>query len=274
MKTRIIIFSVFFLAACTSENYAPVMDASPISTQMPSEYVVKKGETLYAIAWRYDMDYRTLAEANHLASPYKVQTGQVIYLKGGAVQPAVTTVPQPVEFKPEPVPTVQPMAEQQPTASKSSVKTLPQVTKTSSSTSKPQVSEPKNPAPVVLTNGKIHWRWPAKGRIVARYSPAAGQKGVDIAGTLGEPVYAAAAGKVAYSGNGLRGYGNLIIIKHSDEFLSAYAHNQKLLVHEGQSIKEGQKIATMGNTESKRVMLHFEIREAGKSVNPLIYVKP
>lgn len=224
------------LIGCVTENYAPVNTAWSVSDEKPGKYAVQEGETLYAIAWRYDMDYRSLAKVNHLSPPYELRVGQVLSLK-------VPSEPKSVA-KPSKVP----------------VKVLPA-----------KQSVYKTP---VKNAQKIQWMWPAKGNIVAKYSPSSGQKGIDIAGTLGESIYAAASGKVAYCGNGLRGYGNLIIIKHNDEFLSAYAHNQTLLVHEGQQVKKGQKIATMGNTESKRVMLHFEIREAGKSVNPLMYIKP
>lgn len=243
--------SILMLMACTTENYAPVNGAKLSNANLPNKYRVQKGETLYAIAWHYNMDYRTLAEINHLSSPYLVKAGQVISLKQLPSQPET--------FKPV---HIQPVPEFKP------------IQKTVVVTQTPVKSEIKAETFSENNNQKIQWRWPAKGRIVARYSPSAGQKGVDIAGTLGEPIYAAASGKIAYSGDGLRGYGNLIIIKHNAEFLSAYAHNQKLLVHEGETVKAGQMIATMGNTESKVVMLHFEIREAGKSVDPLIYVKP
>lgn len=215
------------LSACTS-NYAPVGTAQVLNSNAKgSGYVVQRGDTLYAIAFRYNMDYRALAAANHLSAPYALEIGQVILIK-------------------EPPPQIM-----SPSQQKAFIKPI-----------------------IVKQPEKIRWIWPAKGRIVAHYSPTVGQKGIDIAGVAGEPVYAATSGKVAYAGNGLRGYGNLIILKHNDEFLSAYAHNQKLLVQDGQEVKAGQMIATMGNTESKRVLLHFEIREAGKSVNPLIYVKP
>jgi lipoprotein NlpD len=215
-----------------------------VSQEKSESYIVQPGDTLYAIAWRYNMDYRILAEQNHLSSPYVVKVGQKISLKPILSQ-SLQTLPSP----------------------KKTIKNEP-------------ISQKNNPAllstPITTSSSKqpIQWVWPAKGKIIAHYSPTVSQKGIDIAGQEGEPILAAASGKVAYCGNGLRGYGNLIIIKHNEEFLSAYAHNQTLLVHEGEEVKAGQKIATMGKSESKRVMLHFEIREAGKSVNPLLYVKP
>jgi lipoprotein NlpD len=246
--------SFLFLTACSHvANFAPVGEAWSASQGKPGSYVVQPGDTLYAIAWRYNLDYRALAEENNLPPPYVVKVGQVL-----SVKPVSSTVVSPVRSYPA----------QKVTKNKASQKI--------SSTSSTVKTHKTNPSPknIHSSNLPIRWIWPARGKIVAHYSPTVGQKGIDIAGQEGEPILAAAAGKVAYCGNGLRGYGNLIIIKHNDEFLSAYAHNQTLLVHDGEEVQAGQKIATMGQSESKRVMLHFEIREAGKSVNPLLYVKP
>ena len=116
--------------------------------------------------------------------------------------------------------------------------------------------------------------WPAKGKVVGQFSDSANLKGIDIAGTMGEPVYASAAGKVVYAGSGLRGYGKLIIIKHNATYLSAYAHNSALLVKEGQEVARGQEIAQMGNTDADKVMLHFEIRRYGKPMDPEKFLPP
>lgn len=223
IKRVLISVYTFICAGCTS-GYAPVEEAWSIDSAPQGGYVVQKGDTLYAIAWRYDKDYRTLAEANHLAPPYALHTGQFISL-----------TPPP----PPPKKSVESKSPFTPIAGKSVQ--------------------------------KIQWHWPAKGHKLIKSPSLANKKGINIAGKEGEPIYAAASGKIAYCGNGLLGYGNLIIIKHNDEFLSAYAHNQKLLVKEGQTVKGGQIIATMGHTESSVVMLHFEIRKAGKPVAPLFY---
>jgi lipoprotein NlpD len=122
--------------------------------------------------------------------------------------------------------------------------------------------------------GKLDWAWPAKGKVVAQFSEATSLKGIDIAGSAGQPVTASAGGKVVYAGSGLRGYGKLIIIKHNDAYLSAYAHNRDILVKEGQQVSKGQKIAEMGNTDTDQVKLHFEIRRQGKPVDPLRYLPP
>jgi lipoprotein NlpD len=121
---------------------------------------------------------------------------------------------------------------------------------------------------------KLDWVWPAKGKIVNGFSEATSLKGIDIAGSAGQPITASAAGKVVYAGSGLRGYGKLIIIKHNETYLSAYAHNRDILVKEGQQVGKGQKIAEMGNTDADQVKLHFEIRRQGKPVDPLRYLPP
>lgn len=270
LARMLLLVFIYGLAACSNQHYAPVNNAwSPDTFSSAKQYRVQPGDTLYAIAWRYDMDYRSLAEANHLSSPYTVEKGQILSLnvpKNRAESKSQAST-HPIQ-SPQWVETTNKTNEMTP---------MIPVKKTAQKSASQAIMKPgtkSTPASTVMSSEKIQWRWPAKGKIIATYSPRMGKKGVDIAGNLGEPIYAAASGKVAYCGNGLKGYGNLIIIKHNDEFLSAYAHNQKLLVHEGEQINGGQKIATMGNTESKRIMLHFEIREAGQSVNPLRYVKP
>jgi lipoprotein NlpD len=132
---------------------------------------------------------------------------------------------------------------------------------------------PSSPAPTP-GDDQLNWMWPAKGKVVAQFSDTANLKGIDIAGTAGEPVYASAAGRVVYAGSGLRGYGKLIIIKHNATYLSAYAHNQNILVKEGQQVARGQKIAEMGSTDASQVMLHFEIRRFGKPMDPEKFLPP
>ena len=137
----------------------------------------------------------------------------------------------------------------------------------------PSAAAPSAAAPMP-GDDQLNWMWPAKGKVVAQFSDTANLKGIDIAGTAGEPVYASAAGRVVYAGSGLRGYGKLIIIKHNATYLSAYAHNQNILVKEGQQVARGQKIAEMGSTDASRVMLHFEIRRFGKPMDPEKFLPP
>lgn len=138
----------------------------------------------------------------------------------------------------------------------------------------PQVATAGVAGPAAGADDKLSWIWPARGKVIAQFSDTANLKGIDIAGTAGEPVYASAAGRVVYAGSGLRGYGKLIIIKHNATYLSAYAHNQDILVKEGQQVARGQKIADMGNTDASRVMLHFEIRRFGKPMDPEKFLPP
>lgn len=204
----------------------------------PAIYKVKKGDTLYSISWRYGLDYKTLASINNIRSPYNIAIGQKLRFKSSRKPTAVKA---------------------KPTQRTSSTTTKKVVTKKSTI---------KSPS-----NKKLTWRWPTKGKVISTYSKsAAGRKGVDISGRSGQNVVAAAGGKVVYSGDGLPRYGNLLIIKHNDVYLSAYAHNKKLLVKEGQFVKGGQKIATLGRTGTQKEQLHFEIRRNGKPVDPMRFL--
>ena len=140
----------------------------------------------------------------------------------------------------------------------------------------PPVAAPAAPAAPATTDADedVDWVWPARGKLVTGFSDTANLKGIDIAGTAGQPVLASAAGRVVYAGSGLRGYGKLVIVKHNADYLSAYAHNREILVKEGQQVTKGQKIAEMGNTDSDQVKLHFEIRQRGKPVDPLRFLPP
>ncbi len=196
-------------------------------------YTVHKGDTLYLVSYISGQDVEDIARLNHLQPPYDLHPGQVIKLANSV--PATAPVMQ---------------ADAKVTAQAATpVKKVTQI-----------------PAPA--SNGK--WTWPAKGDIVRGFS--ADNKGIDIAGKLGTPVLAAAAGRVVYAGNGLQGYGNLILIKHNDDYLSAYAHNQQILVKDKQWVQAGQEIATMGSTDADRVKLHFEIRHKATTVNPLNFL--
>ena len=141
-----------------------------------------------------------------------------------------------------------------------------------STSAKPEVPRVAPPAAEPDDEDKLDWMWPARGKVVVGFSETANLKGIDIAGAAGEPVIASAAGKVVYVGNGLRGYGKLVIVKHNKTWLSAYAHNREILVKEGQQVSKGQKIAEMGNTDADQVKLHFEIRRLGKPVDPARYL--
>lgn len=221
---------------------------------------VRKGDTLYSISWHYSQDYRQVAKWNGMSSPYLLSEGQ--WLRVAPPGPEAGLEP-PVYLK-------KPPQSKSKTAAKNTVKSHVEKTKQqTTNVAKKTTSSSQLPSSSVA----IHWQWPLKGKLIRKFNAnKPGQQGVDIAASTGTLVSAAAAGKVVYSGNGLRGYGNLIIIKHNDKYLSAYAHNKTILVKEGAMVKQGQSIARVGNTESNQVKLHFQIRVDGKPVNPLRYL--
>lgn len=209
-------------------------------------HTVLKGDTLYSIAFRHGVDYKKIARWNKIRSPYTIYAGQRLKLSpSGLASSKRTTKKQ----------------------SKSSTK----VAAKKKAAAAKSVTKPKKKVAVVPIQHT--WNWPTKGTVIRTYSVrSGGNKGIDIGGKIGQPVLAASAGKVVYSGNGLASYGNLIIIKHSEQFLSAYAHNKKLLVKEGGVVKRGEKIAELGNTGTSEAKLHFEIRYLGKPVDPIKYL--
>ncbi|KAA1275164.1 MULTISPECIES: amidase activator ActS [Citrobacter] len=211
------------------------------SSNSGSTYTVKRGDTLYAISRSTGTSVRDLARLNNISPPYTIEVGQRLKLSG-------STKTSPTSGK---------------TTTKSSTKTA---------AVRPSSSVPQSSWPPV---GQRCWLWPASGKVILPYSTAdGGNKGIDISAARGTPVYAAGAGKVVYVGNQLRGYGNLIMIKHSEDYITAYAHNDTLLVNNGQSVKAGQKIATMGSTDAASVRLHFQIRYRATAIDPLRYLPP
>lgn len=283
------------------ERQKNLVSASPQSPR-PGVHIVRKGDTLYSIATSNGINPRDLAAWNNIADPGAIRIGQEILLtrSDGSAQPTLFAIPESVppsstvarqdgmqmpeakqpapvgKLKTEPKAFKLPYSEQAVSQMKGRadaplpitvVKVEPAIEKnTSAEISK--ISIP--PAEAVRGGNLMEWGWPAKGRVSDLFSEST--KGIDIAGTQGQAVTASAGGKVVYSGAGLRGYGRLIIIKHNDTYLSAYAHNSKLLVKEGETVVKGQKIAEMGSTDAGLVKLHFEIRKNGKPVDPLKYL--
>ena len=211
----------------------------PAAGKRPAAYVVRKGDTLSKIAWQYKLDWRSLARWNRIRDPYVIHPGQRLALLG---PPAPS--PRTASAK------ARPKAESKPKAKR------------------PGSPRPAPPAAPVSTRG---WAWPAKGKLLRGYGKGE-RGGIDIGGRRGQPVVAAKGGRVVYAGSGLAGYGRLVILKHSERLLTAYAHNERMLVKEGQTVRGGQKIAEMGSTGAERVKLHFEVRRDGKPINPLKYL--
>ncbi len=255
-------------------------------------YTVRKGDTMFLIAYISGLDVKELAALNNMKEPYNLSVGQTLKVSNGrtqsVAQPAVAPQPQAPVQQPvstEPTVTYTPGANGTQYGSdgtitgpvKATAGGLPPVNSAPVNQpvqvqNQPVVSQPipQDNAPVAST---IAWRWPTSGNVVQGFSSSdGGNKGIDIGGSRGQAVNAAAGGRVVYAGNALRGYGNLIIIKHNDDFLSAYAHNDSILVKDQQEVKAGQQIAKMGNTGTNDVKLHFEIRYKGKSVDPTRYL--
>lgn len=220
--------------------------ASPAAAQRPATHRVQKGDTLFSIAWRYGLDYHELARINGIDSSYTIYPGQILRLAAPAV-PATTRA----------------------SAAGTSTANTPTVTKPPGSAAKPAASKPSVSAAVAPGNSAGTWQWPARGKVVNDFNAAGvGPKGISIAGNPGDPVRAARDGRVVYTGSGLVGYGQLVIVKHDDVYLSAYAHNSKLLVKEGDAVKAGELIAEMGSSGTTRTELHFEVRRNGDPIDP------
>lgn len=257
-----------------------------------STYTVKRGDTLFYIAWVTGNDFRDLAERNNIPAPYGLNVGQTLQVGNASGQPitgnnAVAAasvqassgsqgmVTKPAQNSSAVVASKPTITYSEDSGEQSANKMLPNnkpATTVTAPVTAPVVNTAQPTASSKSTSSPISsWRWPTDGKIIEQFSQN-GNKGVDIAGSKGQAIAATADGRVVYAGNALRGYGNLIIIKHNDDYLSAYAHNDTMLVREQQEVKAGQKIATMGSTGTSSTRLHFEIRYKGKSVNPLQYL--
>jgi len=261
VKVVYILTAFLCLSACSIQP-ARVVDRPQPPSHKIQQHKVSAGETLYSIAWRYGLDHRTLAKYNGISPPFTIYPGQILSLKPGAQHASASSEPS----RQASTARVKPPPDSPATTGSESVDSASDGTKNKAI--KPVV----NPAED-LPSGPPNWRWPAKGQVIAGFEANSGlNQGIDIRGNLGEPVEAAADGRVVYAGSGLRGYGNLVIIKHNDTYLSAYAHNRSLKVAEGERVKAGQTIAEMGRSSSDQVKLHFEIRRDGKPVNPVRYL--
>ena len=261
------ILGVCVLAAgCASQHQAaPVVDRTGRSSEAPApavakvtaptprtlaenQYEVKKGDTLYSIALEHGVDYRELAQWNALEDPSKIRVGQILLTTrpepgpGEAANARGVIIgriePKPLESRPLDAPA-----------------------------GKPAAVAPKAAPPPATDGGVLKFVWPAKGKVISAFEQTRG-KGVDIDGRVGDPIVASAKGKVTYVGSGIRGLGKLLIIQHSDEYLTVYAHTSQILVKEQQVVERGQKIAEIGTSDAERPMLHFQIRKLGRPLDP------
>lgn len=253
------VLSLAILAGCASKGTrAPVVDLTggqPTAVQSGGSYVVKPGDTLYKIARANNVDVENIKRWNNLSDPNQISVGQVLKMSAASGAPAQ---PAPIaSSKPQP----RPLDDQPGDTSATATASLPPPAPTPAET---------KPATRAADAGVINWAWPANGQIMQGFNN--NSKGIDIVGALGDPVNAAADGKVMYSGNGVRGLGNLIIVNHQNGFITAYAHNRTLLVKTGQDVKRGAKIAEIGQSDTTSPRLHFEIRRQGTPVDPMQYL--
>ncbi len=286
--TGLVCCALLFLEACASKGSAPVytresgVAQKPVSTQSSltkqarkpnrirtsrTYYLVQPGDTLYSIAWRHYLEHRQLAAWNGIKGPdYAIYPGQRLRLKPHEHRnnPKVAGESRSVQKRPSATPAKQPAVERKP-IQQPIPKPLPAQKSAQSPTPK------STPVTAQKKNVKLAWSWPTKGKVVRTFSSEDhNRKGVWISGREGQPVRAAEAGKVVYAGDGLVGYGNLVIIKHDRDYLSAYGYNRKLLVKEGDKLAKGDIVAYMGSPNSDaQPVLHFEIRKKGKPINPL-----
>ena len=260
-QSALIAVIAFGLAACSTpprtkpatitDRSAPVASVPAQEPVPPGFYRVKRGDTLIRIALDNGQSYRDIAAWNNLPDPNVIEVDQVLRVRP---PPGATRV------------ATRPIEPAKPADSKAPVDR--KVAPKKADEKEVAVTEPKADA----VDPPIKLSWPAKGKVVEEFNEAK-NKGIDIAGKMGEPIQAAADGKVVYAGNSLRGYGNLVIVKHDNTYLTAYAHNRTLLVKEGENVRKGQRIAEMGDSDANMVKLHFEVRMNGKPVNPMQYLQ-
>ncbi|WP_229381959.1 peptidoglycan DD-metalloendopeptidase family protein [Spiribacter sp. 2438] len=229
------LFAALMVAGCTEFDYDSDRELRRMDRVIPAEqvHVVQRGDTLYQIAWQHGLDFRDLARWNNIDSPFVIYPGQQLALSSaGGSGEAASAAP---------------------TAARSAGTT--------------------SAASSDAASGPIAWRWPLEGDVVRSFNANAdGKRGISIQAEPGAEVVSAADGRVVYSGDGLRGYGNLVIVKHNDRFLTAYGYNRELLVGEGDRVSGGQAIARVGNTAGREGQLHFEVRQQGSAVNPASYL--
>lgn len=239
--------SAVAMVGCASK---PQINNQARYASAPNYYTVRSGDTLSGIAARYGLNYLSIAQINDISAPYTIYVGQSLRLKNGNAPKTANTT-----------------ALSQNTPIQRQKIDLPSNTQTQ--TVKPATTA-KIPTPSVTTSNQLKWVKPSNGSILAQFNPSADIKGIRYGGKVGDPVYAAANGQVVYAADGLKEYGNLVLVKHIDGYITAYAHNSKMLVQAGQNVVAGQKIAELGTSGVTSPMLEFQVRLNGKPINPQI----
>lgn len=273
------VFAVSLLTGCvTSPAHIPVLDLTVNNSTDLYRHEVQKGESLYAIAAQYGLSFHELATNNNISAPYIIQPGQYLYFGSQQPKPPKAeelalknrSVKEKLHRDTDPKITTTKVTEQLPKKTVFSTSHQSSTVVESALNKKQTVSISQPPNRLV---DDITWQWPASGGLISDFSIETDRhRGIAIGGDIGESVVATASGKVIYSGVGLAEYGKLIIIRHDSRYLSAYAHNQSLLVNEGEMVKAGQQIAELGSTGTNEPKLHFEIRQNGKPVDPLLFL--
>ena len=283
------VFSLILVSACAGNAAAPIEDRSrPGTARGAQSYTVRRGDTLFSIAFRYGLDYRRLAAANAIARPYTIFPRQRLMLREAPARSAAESLASRGSPTVSAAPKVSPAAAKGAAVKGTAVKTRPASppAKTAPAPGKAAPPPAKTapapgqaaPASAAAVSAKAasdaapaasaSWRWPAAGRVVRRFDGTL-NKGIDIAGPRGDVVRATRAGRVVYAGTGIAGYGLMLILRHSEEYLSAYGHSEALLVKEGDAVRAGQGVARRGSSGTDSVKLHFEIRRHGRPLDPL-----
>ena len=293
-----VLSALLLLAGCASNSPAPVIErggqpTSPAPVAPKDTYTVKNGDTVRSIAREHNMDFRELIAMNNIESPDRITPGRVLKIKPPVDQSSSVASTAPVTSDvvvARPIGN-DPVVEKRPSGANSdTLKREPKAGKEAYSdqalAQAQNQGQPKavvapapnadvkpdtKPADPASPAEETAWIWPAAGKVITQFSEG-GNKGIDITGKMGDPVFAVGDGRVTNANNALRGYGYLIVVKHSGNFITVYAHNSKLLVKDGQTVTKGQKIAEMGNTDADQIKLHFEVRQQGKPVDPLQYL--
>ena len=247
-----VVTSTVLVTGCASK---PLINGSTRYAAAPDFYTVRSGDTLSGIATRYGLNYVTVAQMNDIAEPYRIFVGQSIRLKNNSNSRNTTT---------QAIAQAAPIQRQTIALPSNTIVSAPV---TPAKVTTPTVAKAVTPAPVVAATG-LRWVKPSQGSILQSYNLSAGVKGTRYTGKDGDPVYAAADGQVVYAADGLKEYGNLVLIKHINGYITAYAHNSKMNVKSGENVTAGQKIAEMGSTGTTRTMLEFQVRLDGKPINP------